>query len=222
MLSPDFLDWWFAPWTYAANVPSHLELAQDYVGQRDGYRMWCEEARIGTNLPAQFDPSWHTVIPDSGEELLATAQLFAGLIAAREHNQEVLAKLAFADRKWCVSIAATQPLSGSAQIPYKVGESAEVRGLMELARRLEHGFPGLWARLRLMLPKSLAERTEKLLQATTAAGEKIEASPTRAQRCWLLCQSRIATYGIPPSLISVLEENAHSVYADEEDAEVAA
>jgi len=222
MLSPDFLDWWFAPWTYAVNVPSHLALAKDYVGQRDGYKMWCEQAHIGTNLPAQFDPSWNAVIPESGEELLATAQLFAGLIAAREHNQEVLAKLAFADRKWCVSIAATQPLSGATQIPYKASDSAEVRGLMELARRLEQGFPGLWARLHLMLPKSLAERTDKLLKAVTTAGEKIEGSPTRAQRCWSLCQGRIATYGVPPSIISALEENASNDYAKEEHAEIAA
>jgi hypothetical protein len=192
MLPQPFFNWWFAPWTYASNVRVRLPFASDWLGQRDGYRMWCEQTKVAADLPERFDPAWHVAMADGGAELIAIARLFAGLIAAREHNQAVLGQLAFADRKWCVSIAATQPLRGCRELPYGPEDAIEVRGLLELARRLEPAFPGLWSRLRLMLPAAICDRVEELLEPALAA-ENAEVSAVRAQRCWTLCRGRLAT-----------------------------
>lgn len=193
MLPDSFFDWWFAPWAYADNVHGHFSLAVDWLGQRDAYRLWCEQVDVTADLPASLDPGWHVVAGDTGLELTATARLFAGLIAAREHNQSVLGELAFADRKWCVSIAATQPLRGYRDAPYAAEDSIEARGLFELARRLEQGFPGLWSRVRLMLPPALVARVDNLLEAALAAAENTDASSMRSQRCWTLCRARVSS-----------------------------
>jgi hypothetical protein len=193
MLPHFFFDWWFAPWGYAVNAPGHLPLAADLLGQRDGYRLWCEQARVTADLPETFDAGWQVVLGANDSELIATARLFAGLLAAREHNQSALAELPFADRKWCVSVAATQPLRSCEDVAYAAGDSIEVRGMFELARRLEHGFSGLWSRLRLILSPALAARVDSLLLDAAPAAESAGTSSTRAQRCWTLCRARVSS-----------------------------
>src|SRR3990167_9934149 len=110
MLPHAFVDWWFAPWSYAHAGAAHLPLAADHAGRRDGYRLWCEQAGIAADIPGNFDPAWSDAVCRDGTQLIAGARLFAGLIAAREHEQRLLDALAFSERKWCVSVAATQPL----------------------------------------------------------------------------------------------------------------
>jgi hypothetical protein len=191
MLPDFFFDWWFAPWGYAVNAPEQLPLAADLLGQRDGYRLWCEQAGVTVDLPEAFDAGWQVVPGANDLNLTATARLFAGLLVAREHNQLVLAELPFADRKWCVSVAATQPLRSCQDVAYAADDSIEVRGMFELARRLEQGFPGLWSRLRLILAPAFAARIDSLLQAASTA-ESAGAS-MRAQRCWALCRARASS-----------------------------
>jgi hypothetical protein len=193
MLPDYFFDWWFAPWAYALEAAGQPPLSEDWLGQRDGYRLWCAQAHVAADLPASLDPGWHVVAGDTAPELTATARLFAGLIAAREHNQSVLGELAFADRKWCVSIAATQPVRGCQETPYAEDDSIEVRGLFELARRLDQRFPGLWSRLRLMLDPALGARVDSLLDVALAAAENSDASSMRALRCWMLCRVRVSS-----------------------------
>ncbi|MDB5772250.1 MAG: hypothetical protein JWM42_2624 [Burkholderia sp.] len=190
MLPDSFLDWWFAPWGYAKDAPPYSALVADYMGQRDSYHLWCAQADVAANFPERFDPEWHATVTDDGSELVEAARLFAGLIAARRHDQTVLKQLQFDDRRWCLGIATTQPLDGC-ELPFAEDDPVEVRGLVELARRLEYGFPGIWSRLRLTLPAALAGRVGQLLGAALETGERAAAS-RRAQRCWSLCRARAA------------------------------
>lgn len=190
MLPHAFVDWWFAPWSYAHRVDAHLPLAADRLGQRDGYRLWCDRTGIAADLPGNFDPAWSDAVCTDGSQLKATARLFAGLMAARDHEQPVLDALPFAERKWCISIAATQPLLRCRQARYSTADAIEVRGLVELARRLKNGFPGLWPRLRLMLPAGEAAQVDRLLD--TAVATASDTSAVRAQRCWRLCRNYAA------------------------------
>ncbi|MGZ3240065.1 MAG: hypothetical protein ACXWJK_06735 [Burkholderiaceae bacterium] len=190
MLPHSFIDWWFAPWSYALESSAHLPLAIDRLGKRDGYRLWCKQAGISADLPSHFDTGWADVMCADGAQLLVAARLFAGLMAAREHEQSVLDALKFSDRKWCVGIAATQPLLRCRQAHYNAMDSIETRGLVELARRLKNSFPGLWPRLRLMLSATQAAQVELLLDTaeTIASGTPM----VRAQRCWRMCRDRSA------------------------------
>ncbi|SFL98189.1 hypothetical protein SAMN02982985_02241 [Rugamonas rubra] len=186
-LADDFVDWWFAPWRHAALAPAP---AAEPLARRDGYRLWCRRAGIAAELPAAFDPAWQVAAGGDGATLRAAARLFAGLLAARAQRAAMLGELSPAERKWCLGVAATQPLLACAAPPYAAGDALEVAGLVELARRLEPRFAGLWPRLRLGLPAALAARVDALLPA--AAGQPAEASPRRAQRCWRLCLGRLA------------------------------
>lgn len=192
MLSDTFLDWWFAPWTYATDRSGGVPAAADQLGQRDGYRLWCESAGIASAFPARFDPEWQIVVSGSGE-LIAAARLFAGLFAARLHNQAALSGLPFEDRKWCMSVATTQPLVPRYCKEFGTADGLEVRGLVELAHRLELEFSGLWPRLRLVLPVQLAARVDVLLQEVQPAKEERFNSSVRVRRCWMLCSKRAAT-----------------------------
>lgn len=194
MLSDAFLEWWFSPWNYALAARTVLPMATDQLGRRDGYRLWCARAAVIAPFPERFDPGWHVAMLDHGPELIATASLFAGLIAARERDQKVLAQLEIADRKWCMSVALTQPLKGCRR-PFAADDSIAIRGLVELACHLEPGFPGLWSRLRLILPAALASRVDTVLHAALAVSEIAEGPAIRAQRCWLLCRRRVASGG---------------------------
>jgi hypothetical protein len=191
MLSQSFFDWWFAPWNYAAYLPDSMLQAKDQLGLRDGYRLWCKQVQINADLPMQFDPSWNIAICTSADQLLLTAQLFAGLIAARENDTAALQTLPFADRKWCMRTAATQPLRRCCPISYTVDEAIEIRGLVELAVHLEPRCAGMWSRLRLMLEPALVDRIDPLMLATLAQAPDIEDSAARAQRCWRMCRNRV-------------------------------
>jgi hypothetical protein len=192
MLPQEFFDWWFEPWAYAADAACLHPVGTGRVGQRDGYRLWCDQADVAAELPPHFDTEWHVVAAIDGAQLIATARLFGGLFAARRHDQALLNELAFDERKWCVSIAATQPLSAVEGLPNVRGVGIAAYGLVELVRRLEFGFPGMWSRLRLLLPQDLVGKTEELLGVITRIEQKREASATRAQRCWALCETRAA------------------------------
>jgi hypothetical protein len=187
-LPHSFIDWWFAPWEYAADEPAYRPLSADRVAQRDGYRLWCRQAGVQPDLPDSFDPAWQSAALDDGIELTAAVRLFAGLIAAREHNDGALRQLSIADRKWCASIAATQPLRACGTTIYAADEAIEIRGAVELAYRLRNGFPGMWSRLRLTLAPPLATRIDALLEAASA--RHAGGGDPRSLRCWNLCRQR--------------------------------
>jgi hypothetical protein len=188
MLPDSFLDWWFAPWACTGATSVALPAQTDLLGQRDGYRLWCDKAGVVTAFPAAFDAGWQVAMAQDSEELMATARLFAGLFAARTHDHPALAQLPIADRKWCMSIAPTQPLTACKDLPFDDDDGLEVRGLIELARRLEVDFPGFWSRLRLLLPADTGDRVESLLQLALQSNEGRGNSPMRAQRCWSMCR----------------------------------
>jgi hypothetical protein len=193
MLPAAFLDWWFAPWGYAASASGHASHDADLVGRRDAYRLWCAGAGVRPALPADFDAGWQAAALDDGATLASSAKLFGGLLAARQQQRQALAQLAPADRKWCMSIASVQPLAQYAAGPYAPGEALEVRGLTELSCRLEHRFPGMWSRLRLLLPRQLDDRVTTLLERERDADDWHDGpdpSSQRALRCWRLCLQR--------------------------------
>ncbi|WP_156396904.1 hypothetical protein [Noviherbaspirillum sp. Root189] len=136
MLSSVFIDWWFEPWVYAERAVPALHPAAAQAGRRDAYRIWCEQACVAPDLPKQFDPAWQIAAVDSAAELVGAARPFAGLIAARQHDTAVLDELEFDDRKWCISVAATQPLVGCRDV-FADEDTIELRGLCEIARRLD-------------------------------------------------------------------------------------
>lgn len=191
MLPSSFFDWWFSPWAYAADPELRLPLALDRFAQRDGYRLWCSLADVDPDLPPHFHAGWSIAVTSGGTEFIAAARLFAGLMAAREHDQTMLGQLTFEDHKWCVSVAATQPIIRCPQVEYAPDESIEVCGLVELARRLESGFPGLWSRLRLTLPRGLVDKVTVRLRDAAIATVESDAALIRAQRCWRMCTTRI-------------------------------
>ncbi|SFV13953.1 hypothetical protein [Pseudoduganella namucuonensis] len=195
MLSDAFIDWWFSPWRYAAGGPALPALAADPLAERDQYGDWCAAAGLRADMPGDFDPGWQVAAVDTAHLLRRAAALFGGLVAARAQDQPVLGHLSIADRRWCMSIALTQPLKGCGDVPFHPGDPVEVRGLTELARRVEHGFPGIWARLRLSLPEPLADRVDTLLPAAPAFHAATAASELRVQRCWQLCHARAASHG---------------------------
>ncbi|MET3130427.1 hypothetical protein AAKU55_000680 [Oxalobacteraceae bacterium GrIS 1.11] len=187
MLPNTFVDWWFAPWTVTPALPQ----PSDRLGQRDAYRLCCAQSHIAPDLPAKLDPAWHVAYTGDVQELLATARLFAGLIAARQHDASALAALAPAERDWCLRTASTQPLLACNASPYGAADALDIRGLTELACHLEQAFPGLWPRLRLALGKRLRERIDQLLPSVGGANGAPGA--IRAQRCWLMCRRRCAS-----------------------------
>ncbi len=197
MLPDAFIDWWFTPWSYATSIPAHLPPAADLLARRDQYGLWCAEAGVRTDFPVDFDPGWQVAAVRAGPELRKAAELFGGLIAARAQDQSVLGRLLIADRRWCMSIAITQPLKACREVPFQPADPVEVRGLTELARRLEHGFPGIWPRLRLLLPEPQAHRVDTLLPAALAETEPAAGSAVRAQRCWHMCRVRAAGLTAP-------------------------
>lgn len=192
MLSQQALDWWFSPWTYAAGGAGFLPLAAEGLGQRDGYRLWCGKANVAAELPSACDPGWEAAFITSGDELMATARLFRGLMLAREQNLDKLAGLPIADRKWCCSIASTQPLRPVRHDGAGRPESIDVEGLVDIAVRLEHGFPGAWPRLRLTLPETVASGVDALMPHVHEDRAALDTSTVRAQRCWRLCRARVS------------------------------
>lgn len=188
MLSAAFLDWWFAPWSYASSI--HASQDADLIGRRDAYRLWCDAAGVAPALPPVFDATWQAAALNDGSVLTSGAKLFGGLLAARQQQREALAQLAMDDRKWCMGIASIQPLGKVAAASYAPDEALEVRGLTELSCRLEHAFPGMWSRLRLLLPRELDERITRLAAQGKETRDVTDAASQRALRCWRLCQRR--------------------------------
>ena len=192
MLSSDFIDWWFAPWRYAIDAPP-IKVDDDLVSQRDGYRTWCAEAGIVSDLPSQFDPIWSSAAVSDAQVLTQAASLFMGLIAARQPlqtHQATLNALPFNDRKWCLSLAATQLLPAYAVDYPGVEEPVAVTGLAELAIRLNIGFPGMWSRLQMTLPQADRAAVNLRIQNSWADQDIVNRAAVRSQRCWRLCLQR--------------------------------
>lgn len=193
-LSDDFLDWWFAPWSYLA--PAALPgLSDAPVARRDAYRAWCAAAGAVAALPPHFDAQWQIAAVRRERQLSDCARLFGGLFAARAHDAGALNKLPRAEQAWCRSISLAQPLVACAtDLPDAA--DAEVRGLAELAWRLERDFPGMWSRLRLLVPAAHAEAVGRALERGRAAGGRESAAAMRrAQRCWRICRERAGLPG---------------------------
>lgn len=209
MLSADFIDWWFAPWhdeftitptassdkfsSGAVDAVYAVHATADLLSRRDGYRDWCTEAAISSELPQIFDPQWSATALIPPANLQHAAGLFMGLIAARQpfHTQQIsLNKLPFDDRKWCLSLAATQLLPAYSVDHPEADDSLTTRGLAELAIRLNAGFPGLWARLQLRLHAAHRSAVQLRIQNSWADRDTIVRSATRSQRCWRLCLQR--------------------------------
>lgn len=116
-----------------------------------------------------------------------------GLIAARQPlqtHQATLNLLTFDDRKWCLSLAATQLLP-----PYSVDypnaeDALATRGLAELAIRLNSGFPGMWSRLQMTLPEADRASVAMRIQNSWADRDTVTRGAVRSQRCWRLCLQR--------------------------------
>lgn len=196
MLSQSFLSWWFEPWEYASQT-CYVPFARDTPGKRDAYRIWCRVARVEPDLPLHFDPGWCVAASDHADLLIGAASLFCGLIACRNGNSMNLDCLPFEDRKWCMSVAATQPLrSVSGLFPGASPADASI-GLAELSIRLEHGFPGFWPRLRLLLSSEEQGRVEALARRRTSEeqAQESQAARIRAQRCWRMCLMRHSQRG---------------------------
>lgn len=188
MLPDLFIDWWFMPWTYAGR--GGAPFGPDLLSRRDAYPLWCAQARVDAAIPDSFDPGWQVAMLRDPAILSRTAALFGGLIAAREQDQSTLARLAIPDRRWCMSVAVTQPLKSCRGLNLGDDDALlQTRGMIELARRLEQGFPGMWSRLRLLLAPALAQRVDALLPAALATAPP-EPSASRAQRCWQICAMR--------------------------------
>lgn len=184
--SASFLDWWFAPWSYAHRPwPS---LCQGMLAQRDAYRDWCRVVGVAADLPDSGDLRWQMTIRDS-EEFHHAATLYGGLFAARRHDQAELAWLTPAERRWCLSVALTQPLQPwSGSLPEELRAiGVRARGMAELALRLERAFPGLWSRLRLLLPEQEAHQLAQVLTPTLSASAPPPLPRERERNCWQLC-----------------------------------
>lgn len=187
-----FLNWWFAPWAYARSAVADA-LPQDTLALRDCYRWWCAQAACAPDLPVSGEPIWHQLSQWSGQQLQAAAALYAGLLAAREHDMVVMASLPPADRKWCAAVASTQPLAPCMRAPYDRTDGAVIRGLAELACFLNHVFPGLWPRLRWSLSGEVAGQIDRLCATPTALAQPVlPLEDRRVARCWLMCGARAA------------------------------
>lgn len=194
MMSPDFIDWWFAPWTYAIGI-GDLAGTEELMARRDGYREWCSAAQVISELPPECDAQWTSAALIDGAALQHAATLFMGLIAARQQDQNALAQIPLVERRWCLSVAATQPLHAYAVDHPDDHQELPLRGLAELAIRLDHGFPGLWSRLRLTLPESTRAAVALRLQNSWADQDILMQAASRSQRCWRLCRQRVTTTG---------------------------
>lgn len=183
-LSDGFLDWWFAPWDLGGEFPAFAQGASA-LARRHGYRVWCHSVGVPADLPATWDSGWQVLAVSDDALLRRAASLYAALLAARQARHARLTALPLAERRWCMSVAVTQPLQGLTE----PGPAAtlEAWGIAELAGALEAGFEGLWPRLRLVLGVDTLDITPAEAKAGTAA---------RSQRCWRMCLDRAARVDI--------------------------
>jgi len=183
-LSPDFLHWWFAPWQLGAGRVLPVP-AETPALQRDAFHAWCRQTGVPAGLPARYEAGWQAAALQDEELLRRCCTLYGGLFAARAQDQAQLQALPLADRQWCLSVALGQPLQAGV-LHLAAGSGAEQRGTLELAWRLEAQFPGLWPRLRRLLPETPAT-------PAPAPGAGAAAALLRGQRCWAMCLARAHT-----------------------------
>ncbi|EJN02937.1 hypothetical protein [Herbaspirillum sp. YR522] len=177
-----FLDWWFVPW---ADLPASAP-TDGMLAARDRYRHWCDQAGLAPHIAEQADWRWQPAAVRDADELMQAAELFGGLLAARARRQAELAALSPARRRWCLSVALTQPLAswmGELPEPMSLGR----RGLLELGARLELAFPGMWPRLRLLLPAAEQQALSRFTKAPAAPPRLHD----RDRRCWLMCLAQV-------------------------------
>lgn len=186
-MSPEFLQWWFSPWANVADSRTNIGVEDDELARRDAYPHWCAQAGVSADFPESCDWRWAEVVTDDVKGLASTARLFMGIIAAGERDQSLLSELPAADRKWCVRVAATQPLSAACKTAYVQTDRMTTRGFVELAARLESDFPGLWSRLSLMIPIPVSTCISELLETGVLTSNFSNSAIVRAQRCWRLC-----------------------------------
>jgi hypothetical protein len=191
MLSPSFLDWWFSPWKYASSALEIFPFATDELSKRDAYRLWCCNADVQPALPEKFNAGWCFAESLSTESLMGSAWIFSGLMAARNKDFVKLAHVDVETRKWCLSIASTQP---SKSWPQLINSNYEKRffslpALFELRIHLDEHFPGLWSRIRLLLPAKYLTLLENF-EHDIAKSESTMFSNVRAQRCWQMSLKR--------------------------------
>ncbi|WP_028100967.1 hypothetical protein [Pseudoduganella violaceinigra] len=186
-----FLDWWFNPWLLArGGQAGEAGGAGGPLSVRLAYRRWCFENGVRPDFPTACDGAWQQFAVCDADVLGGAALAYGALLAAREGRHAVLAGLSPGQRRWSLGTAAIQPLSRLC-LP---GGSLQADGLRELACAMEAGFPGLWDRLRLLLPNEAADDagaavTEFVLQGQ-APGDAAGAAARRRLRCWGLCLAR--------------------------------
>lgn len=186
MLDERFLTWWHEPWRHARRHVALPAALHGALALRDGYPLWCELHALPAALPARCEPAWATVAAGDPQRLHGAAALYGGLLAARERAS--MAALEAADRRWCASLAAVQPLRA---VTVSTEDTALApRGLAELAGLLDEQFAGLWPRLRLQLAAELDAQVAHL-RAAAASAPLAEHAAARARRCWNLCLARI-------------------------------
>ncbi|GGZ01575.1 hypothetical protein ACFFTM_08835 [Pseudoduganella plicata] len=181
-LSDGFLDWWFAPWALGGEPPGFARHAGP-LARRHGYRLWCDAAGIPADLPVSFDSGWQAAASADAALLRRAAGLYAAMLAVRTGRQGALAAQPQGERRWCMGIAATQPLQALTEPG--PATSLENWGLAELAVALDTEFAGLWPRLRIVLGSGEADFARTAGIATPAAA-------VRRLRCWRLCFDRAA------------------------------
>ena len=189
-LSEGFLDWWFAPWALGGATPAFAQGASA-LARRHGYRLWCGAAGIPPDLPPAFDSGWQVAAQTDSGLLRHAASLYAAMLAVRQGRQAALTALAPAERRWCMGIAATQPLQPLTQPD--PATALETWGLAELAGALDAGFAGIWPRLQIVLDEvpGAGEPTVARVEGIAAP-----AAAARRLRCWRLCFDRAASSGI--------------------------
>jgi hypothetical protein len=193
MLTEQFIEWWFNPWGPAGNA---LAGAPDgSLAARLSYRTWCVEHGVRSDFPSAFDDGWQALAACDGRRLREAALLYGALLAAREGRHGALAGLPLDVRRWSLGTAATQPL---ARLCRPSGE-LEADGLRELACAMESGFPGMWDRLRRLLPGELAADAGAALTSFMldgrVPGAALGAAARRRLRCWGLCLERARIHG---------------------------
>jgi hypothetical protein len=170
-----------------------LPQATDTLAKRDGYRLWCQGANVEPDLPARFDAGWCFTESFSSASLVGSIQLFSGLMAARAKDFRKLEHFDTFSRKWCLSVAATQPSIPS----FDYGAFTRSSDLLlllaysELQTHLESQFLGVWSRLRLLLADvdiTKLSNFHSTHNADNAAQTMFSSS--RAQRCWRMCLNR--------------------------------
>lgn len=191
MLSPAFLDWWYSPWAYASSEFNIYPHATAEIAKRDAYRLWCRSVDVVPELPFRFDTGWCFTESFSTSSLLGSACIFAGIMAARAKDFANLAFLDLETRRWCLSVAATQPTRSSQAYRIQAHDKDCFMSiaLVELQRHLDEHFPGLWSRIRLLLPLDYHAPTDRLGFTASGTADAMF-SNSRAQRCWRICLNR--------------------------------